>query len=85
MQFHKYKTVDHLSFSSSALLLIVIVIMVKNSSSVKFYMVIILLDTKVTVNQPITKYINQKTDNNVLFLMQCLKHVFPWIFLAHKK
>ncbi len=38
--------------------------MVKNSSSVDVYMVIIILDTKVTVNQPITKYINQKKDYN---------------------
>ena len=48
----------------------------KNSSSVDVYMVSILLDTKVTVNQPITKYINQNKDYNVLFLIQCLKHFF---------
>ncbi len=97
MQFHKYKTVDHLSLSSPALLLIIIAliliyfilnivtflcnvkyiaVMVKNSSSVDAYMVIILLDTKVTVSQPITKYINENKDYNLLFLIQCLKHIF---------
>ncbi len=50
--------------------------MVKNSNSVDVYMVIILLDTNVTVNRPnIEKYINRNKDYDVLFLIQCLKRI----------
>ncbi len=53
-----------------------ITIMVKNSNSVDVYMVIILLDTNVTVNRPnIEKYINRNKDYDVLFLIQCLKRI----------
>ena len=48
-----------------------IAIIVKNSNSVDVYM----LDTKVTVNQLISKYINQNKDYDVLFLIQCLKRI----------
>ncbi len=51
--------------------------MVKNSNSVDVYMVIILLDTKVTVNQPITNTLIRTK------IIMYLKHFFPFFYLLN--